>query len=296
MSKLSVQVESYLAAVSKSYAKASLEVHRAGLKRFQSFADERGLESVAEATEVVFREFHSWLLFSSKLSPVTVNMRMRSVKLFLNWACCEGLTLYSAENYKLEHPQSKSPEPPSVEVMERLLELPDQRTPEGQRDQLALELLYGLGLRRGEVCRLEVGHLSLDEETLFVVGKGGHERLLPVGLKLKSVAQNYIFNARQTLLPKLNETAFLLNDKGQPLRVNQLSYIVKKYGAQLGIKLSTHYLRHACATHLTEAGMEFEQVQQLLGHQRPSSTKRYAQVTQFEMEREFHRTHPRGRA
>ena len=293
MSELNSQTDTYLAKVETHYADASLVVHRTGLEHFLSFTEERGLESVAEVTEAVLRGFHSWLVLSA-LSPVTVDMRMRSVKLFLAWACCEGLVLYSAEDYKLERPESVSPEPPTVEVMKRLLELPDQRTPEGLRDQLALELLYGLGLRRAEACRLEVGHLSLHEETLFVTGKGGHQRLLPVGLHLKSVAERYLFNARNDLLPRLNETAFLLDNEGQPLRVNQLYYIVKKYGGLLDLKLSTHHLRHACATHLTEAGMEFEQVQQLLGHQRLSSTVRYAQISQSEMEREFHRVHPRS--
>ena len=83
-------------------------------------------------------------------------------------------------------------------------------------------------------------------------------------------------------------------NEGQALGIHKLSYIVKKYGELLDIKLSPHQLRHACASHLTEAGMPLQQVQQLLGHQRVDTTQRYAQVSQREMEREFHRTHPRS--
>ena len=291
--ELKEQAESFLDGVAPRYSQSSLRAYRAGLRRFQSFADGAGVESAADVTETVLASFHSWLL-NFPLSESTVNLGLRSTKLFLKWAAGAGLTLYDGASYRLKDPQNVIPEPPTVEVMKRLLELPNQRTPEGLRDLFVLELLYGLGLRRTEVCTRDLGDLDLGEETLFVQGKNGDERLLPVGLQLKSVAQDYLFNARPKLLPKANETALLLSDEGRRLKDYSIFYIVKKYGEILELKLSPHILRHACATHLVERGMKLSDIQRLLGHQSIDSTKRYAQISDREMEREFRRTHPRA--
>lgn len=179
--------------------------------------------------------------------------------------------------------------PPAVEVMKKLLELPDRKTPEGLRDLLALEVMYILGLRRAEVCGLTLDALCLVRETLFVVGKGGHERLLPVSPHLKFVFQDYLFNGRPKLLPRPHLRALLLDNEGRALRVCQLHYIVKKYGRKLDLKLSCHQFRHACAVHLIEAGMGLPQVQQLLGHANMNTTKIYTRISRREMEREFQR-------
>jgi site-specific recombinase XerD len=284
------QTDRFLEALAPNYAVASIKAYRYELKRFARFVTEMkvGVEAVADVTEEVMMGFHIWLLTCS-LSGSTVNLALRSLKLFLKWACGAGLSLWCGEGYELDYLERVSPEPPTIAVMKRLLELPNPRTPKGLRDLFALELLYGLGLRRAECCRLSLDDLDLSEETLFVVGKGNHQRLLPVGLRLKEVAQCYLFNARLALKPGLNETALLLDNKGCPLRVNQLRYIVKKHGDRLGLKLSTHHLRHACATHLVERGMELPQVQRLLGHKHISTTKCYAQISHAEMEREFSR-------
>lgn len=288
------QVANFLEAVAPRYAVSSVAIYRNGLRRLERYAEETGIESVAEVTEPVLRAYHSWL-WNFSLSESTIRLGVRSAKLLLKWAAANGLCLYDGASYSLRAAKSRTPEPPSVAVMARLLELPNRRTPEGLRDLFCLELLYSLGLRRTEATRLNLDALDLHEETLFVVGKNGDERLLPVGLKLKQSAQDYLLNARSRLLPRPSERALLLADDGGRLSGNALRYIVMKYGARLDIKLTTHHLRHACATHLIEAGMKLHDVQRLLGHRNINSTKRYAQITERELQREFHRSHPRQR-
>jgi site-specific recombinase XerD len=290
---LKAQTESFLDGVAPRYSKGSLRAYGLGLRRFEHYAEEVDLTSAAEVTVQTLACYHAWLE-NFPLSESTKNLALRSLKLFLGWAAGAGLTLYDGSSYRLRDPKSKIPEPPTVAVMQRLLELPNQQTPEGLRDLLVLELLYGLGLRRTEVCTRELVSLDLVEETLFVLGKNGDERLLPVGLQLKAVAQNYLFNARPKLFPAANETSLLLNDEGHRLPPEAVFYIVKKYSEPLGLKLSPHVLRHACATHLIEGGMKLEDVQRILGHRNIGSTKRYTQISQTEMDREFRRTHPRS--
>jgi site-specific recombinase XerD len=291
--ELSDQIEDCLAGVAPRYSEATLTAYRAGLSRFERYAAEVGIEVAADITEQVLPAFHSWLL-NFPLSESTVHLAVRSVKLLLKWAYSNGLCFWDGSSYSITEPKTKSPEPPSVQVMQRLLELPNRRTPEGLRDLLCMELLYDLGLRRNEAVSLNLKNLA--EETLFVVGKNGDERLLPVSPTLRRVAQDYLFNGRPRLLPGPNEMALLLNNEGERLPPPALLYIVKKYGLLLGLKLSPHGLRHACATHLSQAGMKLPALQQLLGHRNLSSTKRYTQISQREMEREFRRTHPRYRS
>ena len=290
---LSDLIEACLAAVSPRYTGASLTAYRAGLSRFERYAAEVGIEMAADITEQVLPAFHLWLM-NFPLSESTIHLALRSVKLFLRWAHGAGLCLWDGSSYSMKEPETRSPEPPSVQVMQRLLELPNRRTPEGLRDLLCLELLYDLGLRRNEAVSLSLKNLNLTQETLFVVGKNGDERLLPVSPVLHRVARDYLFNGRPRLLPTPGETALLLNNEGDRLPPAALLYIVKKYGRILGLKLSPHGLRHACATHLSQAGMKLSDLQCLLGHRNLSSTKRYAQISQREMEREFRRVHPRS--
>lgn len=294
MLELKEQMEAYLEAIGPMYGKATVRAYAAGLHRFECYAAEAGITSASEVTERTLGAYHFWLLgFSFSESPV--GLGVRAAKGFLQWAQGSGLTLYDGGSYTLKKSKSKAPEPPTVEVMKRLMTLPNRKTPEGLRDLFLLELLYGLGLRRKEASLLELEWLNLENETLQVSGKYGDARLLPVSPHLKSVAQRYLFNARLKLLPDQQETALLLNNEGRRLPTEAISYIVKKYGALLDLRLSPHALRHACATHLMEAGMRLSEVQRLLGHRTINSTHHYAQVARSELEREFHRVHPRAR-
>lgn len=294
MSELKTQMTEYAEAIVPRYAAQTVLAYKAGVCRFERYCEEVGVQAAAEITEVVLSDYHAWLRNFS-LSESTVGLGVRSAKNFLKWAYSSGLTLYDGSSYGFKHPRSKVPEPPTVAVMQRLLELPNQQTAEGLRDLFLLELLYGLGLRRMEASTRDLNDLDLVRETLFVKGKHGDERLLPVGLKLKDVAQRYLFEGRPRLLPSPSESALLLDDEGRRLPLTAILYIVKKYGKMLDLRLSPHYLRHACATHLVERGMRLTDVQRLLGHRNISSTKHYAQISQAEMNREFHRSHPRSK-
>ena len=291
------QIEACLEAVSPRYAEATLRAYRAGLRRFERYAAETGIEAASDITEQVLPAFHGWLCHFP-LSESTIHLALRSLKLFLRWAHGSGLCFWDGSSYSMKEPETTSPEPPSPQVMQRLLELPNQRTPEGLRDLFCLELLYDLGLRRNEAVSLDLKNLDLAEETLFVTGKNSDERLLPVGPPLRQVAQDYLFNARPALRRHASKatrnTALLLNNEGERLPPSALLYIVKKYGRILGLKLSPHGLRHACASHLAQAGMKLTDLQRLLGHRHLSSTKRYAQITEREIEREFRKAHPRS--
>lgn len=291
--QLADQGAAFLDAVAPRYSVGTLGIHRVGLQRLAMFCAESDIAGAADLDEEAMALFDVWLQ-GRRLSPTTVYRTLGTLKAFLRWAYKAGLCLWDGQSYHLPRPKAPSPVPPAVAVMTRILELPDSDNPLGLRDLFVLELLYVLGLRRRECSALDLVSLDLGAETLFVVGKYADERLLPVAPKLKETAWRYLRKARPELAPAAGETALLLGDEGRRLTPEALAYIVKKYGAAVGIKLAPHQLRHACATHLVEAGMELGQVQQLLGHRRIDSTERYAQIHGREMRREFLRSHPRA--
>lgn len=294
VSEIGAQIEEYLAAVSPRYSPSSLRTYRIGLERFLAFCRERKLSAAGDLTDDCLQGFESWLCLSRPLSEATVSLWLRAAKSFMSWACLNGLTLYDGNSYSPPAGPSPSPRPPTVAVMRRLLELPKRATVLGLRDQFVLELLYSLGPRRSECSALNLEDLDLEQLTLRVLGKGGNERLLPVSPSLELCAQDYLCNSRPDLLADTAQQALFLNQRGQRLGDQSVNIIVRKYGKKLGLKLSAHQIRHACATHLVEAGMPLVQVQQILGHRSLHSTRRYAQVSLRQMEREFQRCRPRA--
>ena len=150
------QIQAYLEAVSGRYSESSLNVHRSGLQKFESFAQEKKWILSKQVSRSVLQAFPFLAGLVGELSEATVVMRVRSVKLFLKWACCEGLVMYDAEDYELKSPQYKSPEPPTVEVLKRLLGLPNTRIPEGLRDQWlwSCSTILGFDVEKCVVFRL----------------------------------------------------------------------------------------------------------------------------------------------
>lgn len=294
MNKLEAQIQDFLAAVSPRYSPCSVRSYRIGLERFLAFCQEAELSAAGDLTDDSLKGFESWLCLNRpELAEATASLWLRAAKLFLRWSCRAGLTLYDGDSYSPPAGPSPAPTPPTVAVMRRLLELPNRSTVMGLRDGFVLELLYNLGLRRSECSALDLDDLDLEQQTLRVVGKGGDERLLPVSPALELCAQDYLCNSRPALVADAAERALFLNQRKQRLGDQSANLIVRKYGLKLGLNLSAHQLRHACATHLVEAGMELEHIQQLLGHSNLDSTRRYAQVSQRQLEREFRRCRPR---
>ena len=116
------EIQHYLEAVAPRYAVSSLGIFRAGLRRFQVFAEVHEVKAAANVTEEVTGEFHVWLSHR-RLSQSTVDMTMRSLIRFMAWACSCGLALWDGD-YELQHPHSKVPKPPTAAVMKRILGLP----------------------------------------------------------------------------------------------------------------------------------------------------------------------------
>ncbi|MEJ2416556.1 MAG: tyrosine-type recombinase/integrase, partial [Exilibacterium sp.] len=158
-------------------------------------------------------------------------------KQFFKWLTQENYLLYNpASELILPKTTASLPVVLTEEEVEKLLHQPDITTPYGLRDRAILELFYSVGLRRTELCNLQVSDLSLSRMTVFVKeGKGGKDRLLPVGSRAITWLTKYLNDVRQELLLTVTESTLFLNDYGEPFRDSKLGDKVKRYMKNAGI-------------------------------------------------------------
>ncbi|MGH8504391.1 MAG: site-specific tyrosine recombinase XerD [Stenotrophobium sp.] len=177
-----------------------------------------------------------------------------------------------------------------------LLDAPPLETELGLRDRAMLELMYASGLRVSELVKLELPRINVQQGVVQVVGKGGRERLVPMGEWAMTRISDYLLKARPLLAAGRETDSLFLTVRGSAMTRHNFWHLIKRYAQQAGIRtaLSPHTLRHAFATHLLEHGADLRTVQSLLGHADLSTTQIYTHVTKQRL-RELHRQHhPRG--
>lgn len=181
------------------------------------------------------------------------------------------------------------PEVMSENEVDKLLSAPAATTFEGLRDKAILEVLYASGLRVSELCSLKIN--DVDEGSLRVMGKGGKERVVPIGQKALCAIDAYL-GCRDVFGDKKN---LFLTGKGKPMHRIAVWKLVKKYAKSAGIEknISPHSLRHSFATHLLDHGADLRVIQEMLGHSNIGTTERYTHVSFGKLHEAFDRFHPR---
>ncbi len=184
--------------------------------------------------------------------------------------------------------------------VEALLAAPNVEDPGGRpgeyRDRTMLELLYATGLRVSELVGLAVSTLNVRQGVVRVTGKGGRERLVPVGEIALEWLGRYLLTARPALLRGRPSDALFPSNRGTPMTRQTFWYAIKRYAARAGIErdISPHTLRHAFATHLVNHGADLRAVQTMLGHADLSTTQIYTHVARDRLKRLHSAHHPRG--
>lgn len=177
-----------------------------------------------------------------------------------------------------------------------LLEAPDTKQPVGMRDRAMLELLYATGLRVSELVGLRHEQISINQGVVRVIGKGGKERLVPVGEDALDWLQRYLHGARDDLLKGQVCDQVFVSRKASGISRQAFWYRLRQYAVPAGIRgpLSPHTLRHAFATHLVNHGADLRVVQMLLGHSDLSTTQIYTHVARERLKQLHRAHHPRG--
>jgi integrase/recombinase XerD len=183
----------------------------------------------------------------------------------------------------------------SINEVEQLINEPDVNKKKGKRDRAMLELLYATGLRVSELIQLRLKDINLEEGFLICRGKGGKERIVPLGQHAEKSIQNYLETARPLLLKKNTDLLFV-SSWGRAFTRQGFWKMLKGYAQKAGIdkKISPHVLRHSFATHLLERGADLRSVQLMLGHSQITTTQIYTHVGRKRLREVYNKFHPRA--
>jgi site-specific recombinase XerD len=268
---------------------------------------ERGGSGLLEASYPALRR---WLASLGTLGYArsSVARKAAAVRTFYGWAARRGLVAKDpAMLLARPTPESRLPSVLRPSEASRLAEAARTPDPIGLRDRAAIELLYGSGLRVSELCGLDVHDVDLEARRVRVMGKGGKERVLPLGDFAAEAVHDYLERGRPGLIPGRSDgstarpapgdhEAFFFNRRRRRLSPRDARALLDRYvrTALAGRKVSPHTLRHSFATHLLEGGADIRAVQDLLGHASLATTQRYTHVSKRRLFDAYRRSHPRA--
>jgi len=184
-----------------------------------------------------------------------------------------------------------------VDQVGKLVEAPPADTSVGRRDRALLELLYATGARVAEACGLDLAGLDHDQQLVRLDGKGGKQRIVPLGEPAIDALDAYLAHGRAELAAGVTSDALFLNTRGTRLGTRDARTAVERAGALAGLgHVTPHTLRHSYATHLLEHGADVRQVQELLGHASLATTQRYTHLSRGRLREVHAAAHPRANA
>ncbi|RDV84080.1 site-specific tyrosine recombinase XerD [Ammonifex thiophilus] len=284
--------------VERGLADNTIAAYRTDLKHFCAFVARRQFpldpSSLRDACLCYLYELKAAGYLAS-----TVARRLAALKSFCAYLATQAGYLPWDPAEELSSPKipERLPKVLRPEEVERLLTAPRTNTPQGLRDRALLELAYATGMRVSELVGLDVDHLNLEAGYVRVLGKGGKERVVPVGRTAQHYLKEYLEKAWPRLVKDRRTSALFVNRRGGRLTRQAVFKLLKDYARQAGLSSapSPHTLRHSFATHLLENGADLRVVQELLGHVSISTTQIYTHLTSTRVREVYRRAHPRSR-
>jgi integrase/recombinase XerD len=283
-------------ALEAGHSANTVESYLRDLRRLGEFATSRGVRDPDKLTLRLLRDF-VYLLKDLGLSAASIRRAVSATRTYYGFLVGEGRVKDDPSD-RLESPRRGRvlPDVLSVQEVEALLAAPAIEQPLAWRDRALLELAYGAGLRVSELCGLGLTDLLLSENLVRIFGKGGKERLVPIGRSVIGAASVYLHTMRPTLDRGKSKNRVLLNARGEPLSRVGAWGIVRRASQRAGItkRVTPHTLRHSFATHLLEGGADLRAVQEMLGHADLSTTQIYTHVDREYLRSVHKQFHPRG--
>lgn len=315
--RLEQAIEAYLAAVQHEYGYSThtVRAYRQDLASFVEYACELGGDAEPSVADLDLELMRGWLWKRQQrgLAPKTLSRGVATLKSFGSWLERGGLTPGNPAS-RLRTPKAPQalPRVLSDDQIERIIEQAEQRTapaapgesgdPVAIRDHAVLELLYASALRVSELCSLTVAGFDRLERTVRVLGKGGKERVVPVGAPAARALERYLAEARPALAeraasPRTGTAAPLfLGSRGGALGTGAVYRLVARVleGSPGSRPHGPHTLRHTAATHLLNGGADLRVVQEILGHASLASTQVYTHVSNERLLESYRQAHPRA--
>jgi integrase/recombinase XerC len=274
----------------------TIKAYTGDLDNFAAFVGSRTWRSIDHVT---IRGFLSHL-YERELSKTSVARALAAVRSLYRWLAQEGVVEQNpAALVSTPKLPKKLPRVPTIEEMNTVL---DGQMPEvasfPARDRIMFELLYGCGIRNSELIGINLDDIRLSSEAILIRGKGKKERYVPFGDSVKAALAGYLPVRQQMLAErKKHTTALLINQRGGRLTTRSVGRIIKKIAVAKGLSpdVHPHTLRHAFGTHMLEEGADLRSIQEMLGHERLSTTQRYTQLSMKHVLEVYDQTHPRAK-
>jgi site-specific recombinase XerD len=276
-------IERFLA--SPSFAEATRRAYRVDLAEFAVFLERRGAR-LEEMDGRLLALYASELGAARqgrrprRLAPRTISRKLAAVRGLIAFTL--GPTRVPELSLATRRPR-RLPETPSAKEIEELLSAAEGEGPLALRNRALLELVYSAGLRSAEAVGLDLADVDFEREAVHVRGKGGKERVVPLGEEAAMWTARYLREARPELIRGAQD-AFFVSTTGKRLDTSTLRRLIRH----------PHRLRHAFATHLLEGGADLRVIQELLGHSSLSTTQVYSHVDARRLRKVYDRAHPRS--
>lgn len=277
-------------------ARPTLDSYRRDLEGTARWLSSRGMR-LCRADRAALFDLLAWRS-QQQYAPRSNARLLSALRAFYGW-CVRQSVRADDPTALLQPPKLPRSLPKALaeSEIEALLAAPDGSNPEGLRDRAMLELMYACGLRVSELVGLPATAVNLRQGVLRVTGKGGRERLVPLGEEARHWLERYLAQARPVLAGTRTLAPLFLTPSGESPTRQQFWHVVKRQAAAAGIdprRISPHGLRHSFATHLLNHGADLRALQMLLGHSSLSTTQIYTLVAREQLKKLHALHHPRG--
>jgi integrase/recombinase XerC len=273
----------------------TLRAYEGDLRELAAWASERG----REPGELRYRDLRAYAatLSDRRLARASVARKLAAIRSFGEHLTRTGVAASNpAELLPTPKRGSRLPRVIASDQSARLLDRIPATTPLEVRDRAMLELAYACGLRVEELRTLRTADLDFETETVRVRGKGGKERVVPMGEPAQAALRRYLETARPALAGRDSDETLFVSVRGRPLHTSDVRRRLERWVRTAGLPsgVSPHTLRHSFATHLLEGGADLRSIQELLGHSSVSTTQVYTRVEPGHLRREYAKAHPRA--
>lgn len=285
-------------------AKATMDWYRTLIRRFEAFAEGRGVEQWPNVTTALLLDYqkHVFALLNTQGRPYAVaaqNLHLIVLDSLFGYLKRSGHMPHNpaAEIEHAREPQRLPKAVPTAREIKRLLNVPDTSTVLGYRDRTIMEVFYTTGMRLMEMVNLKVQDVDLDHGLLIVrQGKGKKDRVVPLGRMAAKYLETYLQGIRSELLRGRPDTSHVfLTVLGGAFCARAMAQRIAKHveRVKLSASVTPHVFRHACATHMIRNRANIRHVQEMLGHSKLETTERYLQLTITDLKEAHARCHPR---
>jgi integrase/recombinase XerD len=286
-------VEGFLALLAAQRSPNTVAAYRRDLRSITTWLDRDLSSATTEELERYLAE-----LRADGLAGATIARRAAAIRSFFRHQVLLGSrTDNPAAELSLPRRHRRLPRTLSAGEAERLIQAAAGTTPRALRDAALVELLYGSGLRVTEAVSLERGAVDLESRLVRCAGKGGKERIVPVGRRAVEALRRYLARGRP-FLDRRHRPELFLNAQGSPLTRAGVFLILRRLAGRAGLepeRVHPHLLRHSFATHLLEGGADLRSVQEMLGHADLATTELYTHVSDRRRRETYFRAHPHAR-